>query len=206
MKKAVYNLAIGAAVANQGGAMEADTISKHGRNSKSHTSRGNILNICMNSMKFIFLMFIAFAILSSCSPTQKRVSVKTVDITHTGVIQKPVIVDLQVGQTKVRGSAIGASSELQRLKNEAVKDALNNAGNADVLVEPNFTTSSTGYRATVEVTGYPATYKNFRAIEANDTIWLNNSRDIYQAKVYDTREQQQAVKQQQRMSSTDKKK
>jgi len=33
---------IRAAVANMGGAMEADTISKHGRSSKSHTSRGNI--------------------------------------------------------------------------------------------------------------------------------------------------------------------
>jgi len=32
------------AAANFGGAMEADTISKNGRNPKSHKSRGNIKN------------------------------------------------------------------------------------------------------------------------------------------------------------------
>jgi len=39
-----YNgkISIEAAVASQGGAMEADTISKHGRILKSHTSRVNI--------------------------------------------------------------------------------------------------------------------------------------------------------------------
>jgi len=31
------------AVANQGGAMETETISKNGANPKSHTSRGNIV-------------------------------------------------------------------------------------------------------------------------------------------------------------------
>ena len=32
------------AAANRSGAMEADTISKHGRSSKSHTSKGNVNN------------------------------------------------------------------------------------------------------------------------------------------------------------------
>jgi len=41
MKKVVYNLTIEVAVANLGGAMEADTISKNGRSLKSHTSKGN---------------------------------------------------------------------------------------------------------------------------------------------------------------------
>ena len=35
------DLTIETAVANQGGAMEAETISKNGRNLKIHTSRGN---------------------------------------------------------------------------------------------------------------------------------------------------------------------
>jgi len=39
------NFSIGAAVANQSGAMEADTISKNGRSSKSHTSRGIFLKL-----------------------------------------------------------------------------------------------------------------------------------------------------------------
>jgi len=39
------DLTIEAAVANQGGAMEAETISKNGRSSKSQTSRGNNINV-----------------------------------------------------------------------------------------------------------------------------------------------------------------
>ena len=41
MKRVVFKT--GAAVANFSGAMEADTIQKHGRSSKSQKSRGNIL-------------------------------------------------------------------------------------------------------------------------------------------------------------------
>ena len=41
------NLTIGTAVANQSGAMEADTISKNGRSSKSHTSRKNIFKMAV---------------------------------------------------------------------------------------------------------------------------------------------------------------
>ena len=182
-----------AAVARKGGAMEAETIGKNGRNPKSHTSRGNILNICifMNSLKIIFLTVIAGGILSGCSSMLKSGSVTTVDITHTGVIQKPIIVDLDVNQTKVTGNSNGKSIELQMLKNEAVKNAL--AGKADVLVEPNFSITSKGGKSHVEVTGFPASYKNFRGIEPSDTTWLKNTREIYHAKVYDTTEKQTAT-------------
>ena len=51
------NLTIGTAVANQSGAMEADTISKNGRSLKSHTSRGNFLIMLLSIFftGFIFL-------------------------------------------------------------------------------------------------------------------------------------------------------
>ena len=49
------NLTIEAAVANQSGAMEADTISKNGRSSKSLTSRGNFI-IYMLNRKFILVL------------------------------------------------------------------------------------------------------------------------------------------------------
>ena len=39
-----FSKSVGTAVANQGGAMEADTISKHGRSSKSQMSRSNNYN------------------------------------------------------------------------------------------------------------------------------------------------------------------
>ena len=47
------------AVANQSGAMEADTISKNGRSSKSHTSRGHFLRI--PSLTLIGMMFFSLA-------------------------------------------------------------------------------------------------------------------------------------------------
>jgi len=45
------------AVANQGGAMEADTISKNGRSSNSHTSRGNFLRKAFFSLLALSVIF-----------------------------------------------------------------------------------------------------------------------------------------------------
>ena len=61
------------AVANQSGAMEAETISKHGRSLKSQMSRENFYNVCV-----LLLMVIAF---SSCatifSGTKQKISVNS---------------------------------------------------------------------------------------------------------------------------------
>jgi len=43
----VVNFTISNAVANRGGAMEPETITKNGANSKSQMSRGNHLNIML---------------------------------------------------------------------------------------------------------------------------------------------------------------
>jgi len=53
------DLTIEKAVANQGGAMEAETISKNGRSSKSHMSRGNIF------MGKMFLLLMLAAVLTA---------------------------------------------------------------------------------------------------------------------------------------------
>ena len=84
------------AVANQSGAMEADTISKHGRNSKSQTSRGNILKM--------FFIFVIFSLILSCTQRSSKPSTSnetnTSDVTSninekltTEVKSNPVIVD-----------------------------------------------------------------------------------------------------------------
>jgi hypothetical protein len=54
------NLTIGTAAANLSGAMEADTISKNGRSSKSHTSRRNFLRIALTITAILFV-FASFA-------------------------------------------------------------------------------------------------------------------------------------------------
>ena len=55
------NLTIGTAVANQSGAMEADTISKNGRSSKSHTSRRNKYSLVIFVCLFCFATFSTYA-------------------------------------------------------------------------------------------------------------------------------------------------
>ena len=63
MKKLFFEVAKGGAifgaVVNKGGAMETETISKHGRKSKSQMSRGNFLEIKMKKSVFSMIMAVA---------------------------------------------------------------------------------------------------------------------------------------------------
>lgn len=90
------------------------------------------------------------------------------DIYGAGVIHKPVLVDLDVKQTKVTGTATFAEgSSLEIVKQTAVADAIKKSA-ADILVEPTFSTETSGTRITATVTGFPAFYKNFRPITVDD--------------------------------------
>ncbi len=90
----------------------------------------------------------------------------------TGVIHKPVLVDLDVQQTKVTGtSTADKGSSMEEVKQNAVANALKNA-NADILIEPTFETETSAGRITAKVTGWPGTYKNFRAITSDDVPLL----------------------------------
>jgi uncharacterized lipoprotein YmbA len=121
-------------------------------------------------MNKTILIFLAAAI-SSCTVTRTS-TVKTMDIYGAGVIQKPVIVDLDVKETKVTGTATDHSNvSLETVKQRALVDALKKS-NADVLVEPKFDTETTGNKITVTVTAFPATYKNFHPIRQEDVELL----------------------------------
>jgi hypothetical protein len=109
----------------------------------------------------------ALFILTSCA-TMERTS-KTMDIHGAGVIQKPVIADLDVQDKKATGTAVGASKKkLDFLKKQAIADALKKT-NADVLIEPSFEVLQEVGKITVTVTGFPGTYKNLRTVKADDT-------------------------------------
>ena len=136
--------------------------------------------------RLFLLSFIACAMLSSCAITPIRTrSVTTVDISHGGVVQKPVVTDLSVNPTKVRGEASGNRQNLATIRNDAVINALVNAGNADVLIEPNFTITTRGQSATVVVTGFAGTYRNFRSMEDGDIEWLESIHNIHRTRLYD---------------------
>ena len=120
-------------------------------------------------MKRIVTGLVIVITLASCSSTKSTTNTsKTLNIYGSGVIQKPVIVDLEVKQTKVTATVNGKlGSNIEVLKAEAVSAAVKNA-QADVLVEPTYTIVSNRGTSTVTVSGFPATYKNFRDIKPED--------------------------------------
>jgi len=113
------------------------------------------------------LIILGAILLASCTSTMTTQTVKTMDIYGPGVIHHPVIADLEVRNTKVTESTTGSSSNVEALKRDVVNKAVKSVG-ADLLVEPVYEVQSTGSRVVVTVSGYPASYKNFRAATQAD--------------------------------------
>lgn len=139
-------------------------------------------------------MIVAALFLTSCGSLKTTTS-KTMDIYGAGIIHKPVIVDLDVKETKVTGTAtMSTNMTLEAVKREAVADALRKA-NADVLVEPKFQTTTDHGRTTATVTGFPATYSNFRPIKEEDVkllqVGVTQRADVYETKVLQKRRRRQ---------------
>ena len=105
-------------------------------------------------------------IMSSCAST-KSTTARVIDITQTGVVQAPVVVDLVVGETKISGTASGNTTARASVQQSAVANALKNA-KADVLIEPSYSIETFGSKITVTVVGFPGTYKNFRPMKEKD--------------------------------------
>ncbi len=128
----------------------------------------------MKKMSFFhyLLFFTAVLSLGSCS-VQKSVTAKSMDIYGSGVIHKPVIADLEVSSTKVTGTYNVINGTLfDAAKNEAIALLIKD-NNADVIVEPKFELVQTMGSSKITITGFPATYKNFRPIEKADIELLN---------------------------------
>ncbi|HNW75073.1 MAG TPA: hypothetical protein PKN44_15695 [Bacteroidales bacterium] len=119
----------------------------------------------------ILLLAVALLAMTSCN-VLKTYTVKSIDIYGSGVIHKPVIADLEVSEDKVTGTATGKSGlGLTEIKKLAVVDAVNKVG-ADILVEPKFITETKNGWTTATVNGFPANYRNFRSIQAEDVELL----------------------------------
>jgi len=123
-------------------------------------------------MKNIYL-FIAVSILflASCT-SQHAITTKTADIYGAGVIQKPVLADMEVKEEKTSATINARGKRINDdLKNQAVAEAVKKS-NADVLVEPRFESTIKGRKITLTVTGFPATYKNFHTIKQDEVELL----------------------------------
>jgi len=144
-------------------------------------------------MRTKFLLFVLAALSFSSCTVLKTYTSKTTDIYGSGVIQKPVVVELEVSENKVTGTATAvAGKNFETVKSLAVSDALKKAG-ADVLVEPQFETVTRGGTTTATVTGFPGTYKNFRDITIDDVELLKVG-ILQKANVYQPAEEKKTIK------------
>lgn len=119
-------------------------------------------------MKIRYILFLCVILLSSCG-TIKKIDGKAVDI-DCNVTQYPTVAELNIKEKKVSGSIewedkwFGRRIPVQVRKGNLIAEVSAQAG-ADVLVEPQFIfeQGSRGLRSRkLSVSGYPATFKNFR--------------------------------------------
>jgi len=119
-------------------------------------------------MKKIIYLSVSLLLFASCSTIKSGTS-KTMDIVGPGVIQMPVVADLNVRPTKVSFTKVFKKVEgsSTNAKTDVVRELLKRE-NADVLVEPTFESSTMGTKTEITVYGFTATYVNFRSIEEKD--------------------------------------
>lgn len=121
----------------------------------------------LNTLAVVMIAMISF---TACKTTS-HTTVST-NVAGPTVIQKPVVADLEVGEERVTGTATMKGVPVVEVKEFAVKDAVTKA-KVDVLVEPRYDVTKSFNKVKVDVSGYPAKYKNFRPMEAQDTIFVN---------------------------------
>lgn len=97
-------------------------------------------------------------------------------VTGVGVVNVPTLADLEVSQNKIF-ETVSVKVEVTdgTISGEMIENTVNRAiaglllkRNADVLVQPVTKVETKGRIITIEVSGYPATYKNFRSMTAKD--------------------------------------
>lgn len=124
-------------------------------------------------MKHLMLWGATVFLLSSCSlQKQTTNTAKTLGIYGAGVIQKPVLTNLEVQPQKFTSrynSSAAQSADYHR--SQAIAKAMIEQ-KADVIIEPAYETTHSGTNVTIIVTGYAGSYKNFRQLTGADTSLL----------------------------------
>jgi hypothetical protein len=117
-------------------------------------------------MKKLIILIIFFVNFTSCSTL--TLTPKTQNINSRGIIQLPVVAELEVKNEKITGEASQTSNtSLSIIKSKAVNNALSKSS-GDVLIEPNYIIKTDRGMTHVTVTGYPGVYKNFHTITEDD--------------------------------------
>ena len=125
--------------------------------------------------KFLLLACVTFEIKSYIT------TVKTSKVDETkGQLLSATVADLEVSPVRVSYS-MAPSKEIQRaglanVKQAAVRECLEKNGNADVLVDAEYTiekkkTLFSRRINLITVTGHPARYRNYHSLD--DSVWSN---------------------------------
>jgi hypothetical protein len=124
----------------------------------------------MNKFNFTIISGLVLSLMScSMSKSNRTVSSPHIKIEEPVIIATPLMADMSISTEKISGKATmgftpGMPSPIEECKSTAVGNALV-SGSADVLIEPFYIIETTDNTVTVEVTGFPAKYKNFRKDE-----------------------------------------
>lgn len=121
----------------------------------------------------------------SCGPAKKVSSYSMApyrNVTGVGVVNIPTLADLEVSQDKIfEKETVKVESTDVNISDETIENAVNRVlsglllkRNADVLVQPVTRVETKGRMISIEVSGYPATYKNFRAMTPKDAELFRN--------------------------------
>ena len=131
----------------------------------------------MGNIRFFMCVACSVAVLTSCVTTNK--TAKTADFSTETF--NATVADLEVSDKRITTTMNPVPKEVRRggmnnIKRTVEAKALQENGNADVLVNPEFTyTVERGFFSkkvkSITVTGRPAKYKNFHSL--NDSVWSN---------------------------------
>lgn len=136
----------------------------------------------------ILLLTSVAIVLTSCS-TMKKSTSTTLNV-ESGIYQYPTVADLEVKEkveTKITWNYVPfniGQPPLDLRKNNLIADIIKE-NNADVLLEPQITFTKRPFsRRSLTITGFPATFKNFRKADKEDLKALEVVIPAHKAKVY----------------------
>lgn len=125
-------------------------------------------------MKKLFFACVAVLAFTSCSTS---VSYTATTGKSAASLLSATVADLEVSPERVTAT-ITPSKAIQRGGEENVKQAVEQEAlkgtKADLLVDPEFTITRSGFKkkiTSITVSGRPAKFKNFRSL--NDSVWCN---------------------------------
>ena len=124
----------------------------------------------------ISIIFSLTLLLASCQSIQKISNdYKTVRIQKQDIYQYPIIAELDIGSTKIQGTAksLYPKQPIEEIKKIAIANALEKV-NGDVIIEPTFKIIEEGENITITVSGYYGTYKNFKKVTKEDIQLINS--------------------------------